>query len=149
MVVKHLWIVIEHSLGDGLRLDHVIHVAVAIVVVPDVFLPKAGHRAHFISSAQIAAIPRRDLILAVGIDGEPEHQNHIVENIRRLGIGLGHQVVGELNSMLRAGDLGGMQPTVDMHDRFACPSQRAGIGVTQALHQREFLRGVLILIELG
>ncbi len=97
MVVEHLRIIFELGAGDHLRLDHVVHVAVAIVIVADVFLPQPGRVAHLVRRAEIAAVPFGHLILAIGIDGEPEQQDHVVENGGGFGVLAADQVVGELD----------------------------------------------------
>src|SRR5437870_5538547 len=40
---------------------------------------------HFVRRPDVPAVPRRHLVLAAGIDGEPQQQDDVVENRRDLG----------------------------------------------------------------
>ena len=63
------------------------------------------------------------------------------------GVVPGHQVVGELDGVLRAGDLSRVQPSVDMHDHFPGVRQRMRIGFAQPLHQRQPPRRVTDIFQ--
>ena len=88
---------------DHARLDHVEHVAVAVVVVPDVLLVELHERRDLVRRAQVRRVPVGDDVLAVGVDRRPEHHDHVVEDAPdpRVAVGAGHQVVGELDRVLR------------------------------------------------
>ncbi len=88
-------------------------------------------------------------VLAVGIDGKPQQQDHVVENGGGFGVLRGDQVVGELDGVLRGRDFGGVQAAVDVHDDFAVVRQLVRLRVVEAFDQREPPRRVLILIEVG
>ena len=49
-----------------LRLHHVVHVAVAIVVVPHIFLVQIRQRADLVRRAQVFSIPRHNFVLPSG-----------------------------------------------------------------------------------
>src|SRR5438876_946163 len=83
-------------------------------------LLEVGQWRDFVRRAQIAAVPGDDLVLPVGIEGGPEHEDHVVENGVNLGVALrGDKLVGERDRLLRAGDLGRVQAAIDMHDGLA------------------------------
>ena len=110
---------------------------------------RPGHVRNFVGRLEILRVPVRHHVLAVGIDRKPQQQDHVVENVpdlRRVPV---HQVVGELNGVLRAGDLSRVQPSVDMHDHFPGVRQRMRIGFAQPLHQRQPPRRVTIFFKIA
>ena len=87
--------------------------------------------------------------MTVGIDGEPEHQDHVIEDCCGRRIGAGYQVVGELNGVLGVRHLGGVKAAVDVHDHFAVVGERARLVVVESPDQRETPGRLLIFVELG
>ena len=65
------------------RFDHVEHVAVAVVVVADILLVELRHRRDLERRADVAAIPLRHHLLAVRVDGRPQQQDDVLEDVRR------------------------------------------------------------------
>ena len=109
---------------DDARLDHVQHVRVAVVVVADVLLIQLRQARQLVRRADVLHVPLGHHLLAVGIDRRPEHQDDVVED--RLGLRLrrrAEQIVREQRRVLRAGDLGRVQPAVDVHERLAVARQ--------------------------
>ena len=98
---------------------------------------------------RLLAIPACHLVLAIGVDGKPEQQNVVVEDGGGFGVLAAHQIVGELDGVLRGRDLGGMQSAIDVDDHFAVVGEFVRLGVGEALDQGEAAGGVLILIEAG
>ena len=118
---------------DLARLDHVQHVGVAIVVVADVLL------IQLVAAAQPRTASRRSrdtssttMFWPSGlIDG-----HSIRTTLSRIGLIFGssacdEQVVGELDRVLRAGDLGRVQAAADVDERLALAraSRRASSSV--------------------
>ena len=83
MTVKNHRLPFQLGACHVLCFDHVVHVAVAIIVVPDVLLIKLGHGADFVRRTEVLLVPMRDHVLAVGIDGEPKHEDDVVEDAGR------------------------------------------------------------------
>ena len=87
--------------------------------------------------------------LPVGIERGPEHQDHVVEDGVDIGIALrGDEFVGQQDGLLRAGDFGGMQAAIDVHDRFAFARQGVRRGVVEAAAAGQALRDLLVAVEL-
>ena len=108
------------------RLDHVQHVGVAIVVVADVLLVKHRQRPHRLRCAGVLHVPLGDHLLAVRIDRRPQHQDHVVENRGDLRtVRSGQDRLEQLRRVLRARQLGRVQPAVDVDERLALFGQRS------------------------
>ena len=131
------------------RLDHVEHVAVAVVVVADVLLVQPRHRRDLERRADVAAIPLGDHLLPIRVDGRPQQQDDVLEHVRVLRVvGLRQQVVGQLHRVLRAGDLARVQPAVDVDDGLALARQLAGIGLAQPGGMGQPPRDLAVAIDL-
>ncbi len=132
------------------RFQHVVHVAVAIVVMAHVFLVQIGQGRDLVRRAQILAIPRHHLFLSVRIQRGPQHQDYVVQNGVDIGIALrGDQFVGQQNGLLRSGDFRRMQAPVDVHDRFAFARQCVSRRVVEAAAAGQPLRDLLVAIQCG
>ncbi len=135
---------------DHARLHDVQHVRVAVVVVADVLLIQLVQRRHLVGRPHVLAVPVDDDVLSVGIDRRPEQEHVVVENLPdlRIGVGLRQQVVRQLDRVLGAGDLAGVQPAADVHERLALARQQVGVGRAQSFGVGELLRDVPVVVEL-
>ncbi len=129
--------------------SHVVHIAVAIVVMTDVFLVEIRQRADLVGCTHILPIPCDHFVLTVRIERRPQHQDHVIENrvYRRIALGR-NQLVAKQDGLLSTGDFGGVQAAVDVDDGLAFARQRLGlfVGETPALGQAA--RDVLIFVKL-
>jgi hypothetical protein len=134
------------ALLDDPRLDHVEHVAVAIVVVADVLLVEF-HRRWIAAGVGVAA-PLHDDVLAVGIDRGPKDQDRIVEDLAdfRL-IRPREEVVRQLRRMLGTGDLGSVQAAADIDEHLPFARERASRRVSEAFGMRDALIDLLEVLE--
>ena len=149
MAIEHHGVPFQFSARHLLRLQHVIHVAVAVVIVADVFLVKIGQRADLVGRADVLAVPRRHLVLPIRIQRRPQHQDHVVEDRVHLGVALrGNQFVRQRNRLLRARDFGGMQPAVQVHDGFAFPRQPVRLIVRESAGLRQPARNIFIPVQI-
>ena len=71
MAIEDHGIPLELGSSDIARLQHVVHIAVAIVVVADVFLIKIRQRTHFVGRAQILAVPGNHFVLPIRVECWP------------------------------------------------------------------------------
>ena len=150
VVVEKLRLPLAHDPGDRPRLDHVDHVAVAVVVVADVLLVELRQPGDLERRSEVLLIPIGDHVLAVGVDREPEHQDHVVEDRRDLRIVIaGDQVVGELDGVLGVGHLGGVQPAVDVDERLPFLRELPRLIVGQALRMREPLGDLAVPLDVA
>src|SRR4051794_33258154 len=133
LAIKDNRVVVEFSPGDYLLLEHVLHVAVAVIVVADVLLVKPGHGADFIGGSDAIHVPLGDHVLAVRVERGIEDENDVLENRVYLRIVLGgEQTIGELDGVLAAGDFGRMQTAIYMDDGFALFGEGLRFRVSEA-----------------
>ena len=131
-----------------MRLDHIQHVPVPVVVMTDVLLIQHRKRAHLEGGAEVLAIPVGHDVLAVRIDREPQLGDQVVSNCFRFLILACYQVIAKLDGVLRVRDLGRMQAPVDVDDRFSLAGQRPRLRFTDAAGDGETPRDVLVVVEL-
>ena len=67
MAVENHRVPFDFGARDIARFQHVVHVAVAIVVVSDVLLIEVGQRTHFVRRSDILAIPGHHFVLTIRI----------------------------------------------------------------------------------
>jgi hypothetical protein len=139
---------LEHHLRDHARLEHVEHVSVAIVVVPDVFLVQPRQRAHLVRRPHVLPIPVGDDVLPVRIDREVQLDDEVAPDRLILGLLARDQVIPELDRVLVIRDLGRVQAAVDVDDGLLFARQRVRLLVGDAARDRQPPRDVLIMIEL-
>ncbi len=140
--------VFDFCAGDDLRLDHVEHVAVAVVVVADVLLVEPRHWRDFERSSEVAAIPGDDHVLAVGVDGGPEHEDDVVQDGIDLGVALRRdELVRKLDGMLAAGNFAGVESAIDVNDDLGCAGEFTGLLVGQRAGVGEFAGDGLVFFE--
>ena len=126
---------------DHARLDHVQHIAVAVVVVPDVLLVELVQRAHLVRGANVLPVPVGDDLLPVGIDTRPEEDHRVVKDrLRARLVGLAQQVIRELDRVLRPRDLARVESAADVDEDLPLASQRARFGAGEPGGMREPLR---------
>ena len=136
--------VLEHA-----RLDHVEHVGVAVVVVADVLLVELRQARQLVGRADVLHVPLGHHLLAVRVDGRPQHQDDVVEHrLRRRLVRPADEVVGEERRVLRPGDFGRVQAAVDVDERLAFARERLRLGVGQPLRMRETLPDLAVPIDL-
>jgi hypothetical protein len=117
---------------DHARLDHVQHVRVAVVVVADVLLIQLVQRRHLVRRADILAVPVHDDVLSIGIDRRPQEQHRVVEDRFRLRlVGAREEIVGELDGVLRPGDLRRMQSAADVDEDLALRREAPGVRIRE------------------
>ena len=131
--------------GFGLRL----HVGVAVVVVADVLLVQPRHRAVLAGRVQVLAVPIHHQVHAIRVDGRQQDEDHVVANLAHLRRIVGGDAMSQHEGMLRRGDLAGMQPVVDPHDRLAVSRQRPCRVGADAADVRELPADVAVVIRLG
>jgi len=150
VVVEELRLPIAHDPGDDSRLDLVDHVAVAVVVVPDVFLVQLRRPRHLERSAQVGVVPLRDHVLAIRVQREPQHRDDVVENGLDFRIVVaGEKGIGEQRCVLVAGHLGRVQATVHVSDGLALDGKLPRFRVGQALGMGKPHGDLSIVIEIG
>src|SRR5262245_9983183 len=131
-----------------LRFEHVVHVAVAIVVMTDVFLIEIGQRADLVWRAEIFSIPRDDLVLTVGIQCRPQHQNDVVQNGIYFGITLGRdKLVSQLNGVLRASHFSRVKAAVQVNDGLTFAGKGSCVFVTQSAAESQTAGDLFVFIE--
>ncbi len=148
MTIEDYRVPFQLSASHFLRLEHVVHVAVAVVIVPDVLLIQIGQRADLIRRTQVLSIPRDDFVLTVRIQRRPQHHDDVVQNRIDLRIALGRdELISQLNRVLRAGHLGGVKPTVEMNDRLALVRERFCLVIGQSTSESQPPRNIFVSIE--
>ena len=135
---------------DPARLDHVEHVAVAVVVVADILLVEVRHPAGLVRRADMLAVPVDDHVLPVGIERRPQHEDNVAKDRVDLGIVFGRQqLVGERHRQLVVGDFAGVHAAVDVDDDLAVVRQLLGLFVGQPARIGQPLRDVDVLLEVA
>src|SRR6185437_2050657 len=98
----------------------------------------------------VFAVPGHDLVLSVGVEGGPEHGNDVVQDGVNFGVVLaGHQLVGEGDGVLSAGDLARVHAAVNVDKHLALQGEGVGGRVGQAARPGEALVDFLVLVERG
>ena len=111
---------------------HVGHVEIAIVVVADVFLPKARNvLERALAGVGLAHVPVGNQFHAVRIGVRGQNDN-VVENAQRFRIVARHHFVDQLHQLMSAQHFAGVQSAVDPHYGFAFVRQRAGLIVGES-----------------
>ena len=136
---------------DDTRLDHVEHVGIAIVVVPDILLIELRQAGELVRRADIRHVPLAHHLLAIGVDRRPEHEDDVVENC--LGSDLVHlrpidEVVGEQWRVLGPCDFCRVQAAVDVHERLALTRELTRRRVGEPGGMRQALRNLAIALDL-
>ncbi len=138
------------DLVHGPGLGQVEHEEIPVVVVAGVVMIEPGHVPALIGRAHVLAVPVRDHLLAVGVDGRREEDNDVVEDLRRIeGSPARHQVVCELERHLAGGDLRGMQAAGDEQDGLALAAQPAGVFGREPGSVSQLAGDLPVGIELG
>ena len=83
------------------------------------------------------------------IDGQSIRIDVVEDRLDLRVVGVREQVVGELQRVLAAGDLGRVQPAVDVHERPALERQPVRLGVGQPLRMREPLGDRPVFLDVG
>jgi hypothetical protein len=107
------------------------HVEVAVVVVPRVVVVEHGD-----GHVAVLHVPVGHEIHAIRVDQHCQH-DHVVQNPHRLRVGARRHLVDQLEELLRAERLVGVQTAVDPDDRLAFARERARLVVGQPFGQRE------------
>ena len=115
-------VMVEHSVHrPGLR--QVEHEPVAVVVVAGVVVVEPRHAAALVLGSEVLAVPVHHHLLAVGVDGRSQQQDHVVQDAGPwLLVGDGH-VPGQLHGHLAGGDLRGVDVASDQDDGLALRHQ--------------------------
>ena len=132
------------------RLDHVEHVAVAVVVVADELLVEAGHRLARRRRAGALHVPLRSHLVAVWIDRRPQHQDDVAEHLLDVlvfGVETRQQVVEQQRRVLGAGELRRVQAAVDVDERLAFTRQPAGLLIGQSFRMRQPARDLTVAVD--
>ena len=126
---RYLRLPCHRSLRHGARLGHVVHVAVAVVVVADVLLVQERRGRDLEGRAQVRLYQFATMVWPSGFMLNHSTRMTLSRIALTFGSSAGDQVVGELDGVLRGGHLGGVQPAVDVHDGLALRRQRARLCV--------------------
>ena len=138
-----------HQAPEMLRLRKVQREAVAIVVVPGVFLVEPGQVRRFVFGADILHVPVGDHLRPIRIDGRHDDADHVVEDLRGFGFGASDAVVDELSRRLRRRNLARVEGKgLDDH-RLAFRGQLASFGFAQSSWVSQPRVDLLVVIELA
>lgn len=147
MVVHDLRVPVpEHQVIDVLRLRQVRHERVAIVVVARVFVVEERNVHVPLQRVRVLHVPVGHQLHAVGI-GVHGEDDVILEDAHRLFVVAADQLVGRLDQLVGAKDLGGVKAAVEPHDGLALLGQRAGLGLGEPLALGELHRDVFVLLQ--
>ena len=134
---------------DILGLGHRRHEAVAVIIVPDIFLVEARQRRHFaLLGIGRTHIPVGDQFHAVGIVMR-EQDDAVVQHAHRFRVRLGQHPVKHLDLPLRRHRLGRVHARVDPDHRLALRRQRARLRLVHAMGAGQLLGNGAILVQLG
>ena len=125
--------------GQVAGLPHVHHEEVPVVIVTDVFVVEPRDvEIQALQRIRVPHIPRAHEFLPVRvIDRKQDHD--VVEDAERFRVGARREHPERLDQLLRADGLGGVQPAVNPHDRFAGLREGARLLVRQILGPRQLL----------
>src|SRR5205085_8394457 len=99
------------------------------VVVPGVVVINLRRVGALPGLAEGAAVPVGDDVHAVGVGRGDEDEDRIVENLTRLRVPRGRQLVGQLHGHLRGDDLGRVNRAGDGDHDFALADEAFALGV--------------------
>ena len=114
---------------EGARLREVEHEPVAVVVVAGVGVVNLRRLGALPGLAHRGAIPVGDDLYAVGVGRGDEDEDRVVQNLARVGVLRGRQLVGELRGHLRGDDLRGVNRAGDDDDGLAFADKSLALGV--------------------
>jgi hypothetical protein len=151
-------VVIVHDLGIPLAVHLPVHVLglrlrraeeITVVVVTDVLLIELRNpRTHpALLRVRVFHVPVGGKIVPVRIGMDEEH-DCVVEEPKRLVVVAAHDLVERLHQLLRAEHLGGVQASVDPHDRLPFLREGAGLLIRESLGQGELPRDLLVAREI-
>ena len=118
-------LVVEH-LRDGLRLGHVVHEPVAVVIVADVVVIEPRRARRLEGGVEGVLVPRGDDVEAVRVHHRHEQQDGVVADVLHLGRLFGRHAVGQQGRHLRVRHFARVQPPIDPGDRLALAREPAG-----------------------
>ncbi len=136
--------VLEHP-----RLDHVDHVAVAVVVVADVFLVEPRQPRPLVRRVGVLHQPLAHHLHPIRVHRRPQHHDVVGQDLLDDRIARpAEQVVGQLRRHLGAGHLGGVAAAVDVDEGASLARERPRLGVGQVLGVGQALSNLAQAVEL-
>jgi hypothetical protein len=147
MDVDDLWVPLLPDARQHPGFHHVEHVCVPVVVVPDVFLVELRERRHLVGGPHVGAVPVGDEGHPVRIQRGPEDGDDVVADGDHAGLVAGYQVVRQLNGVLHARHLGGVETAAEVHDGPAGPRELPGLLVGQFAGVRQSVRDISIALH--
>ena len=116
----------------------------------DELLVERGHRLVRRRRAGALHVPLRGHLVAVRIDGRPQHQDDLAEHLLDvlvLAVETRQQVVEQQRCVLGAGEFRRVQPAVDVDERLAFTRQPPRVLIGQAFGMRQPARDLAVAVD--
>ena len=131
-----------------LRVGHVGHERVAVVVVARVLLIEPRRVRAFVLGAELSCVPVGDHDLAVGIEGRNFDEDDVVENALGFVVVARQEIVDQLDRHLAAADLGGVHAHRLHDDRLALIDECLGLGLGETARIADARVDLAVALEL-